>query len=111
MFKKIQLLLLKFKLRMYESEAKWYEERGCYDDWYHEHGIPNLKRDIKELEITIKNPQQRTFCYCPNEECNNELISSDSFVSDDEVVTYICTKCGTVSKWYFDAPCPILIKE
>lgn len=53
--------------------------------------------------------KQTTFCYCP--ECKNELISSDSFASDEELVTYKCTKCGCVSKWLFDAPCPILIKN
>lgn len=50
----------------------------------------------------------KTACYCP--ECNNELISSGSFVSDEELVTYKCTECGNESKWYFDAPVPILIE-
>lgn len=55
-----------------------------------------------------KKEKQTTFCYCPV--CKNELISSDSFVSDKEVVTYKCTKCGIVSEWDFDAPAPILLK-
>ena len=50
--------------------------------------------------------KQGTFCYCPN--CKNELISSGSFVSDEELVTYKCTSCGTVTEWLFDAPAPIL---
>ena len=54
-------------------------------------------------------PVQQTACYCP--ECDNELISSGSFVSDEEYVVYQCSKCGVVSKWYFDAPVPILIEE
>jgi len=56
-----------------------------------------------------KQIRQRTFCYCPL--CWNELISSDSFVSDEDVVTYKCSKCTCVSRWNFDAPVPILIKE
>lgn len=53
--------------------------------------------------------KQYLFVYCPH--CKNELISSDSFVSDEEVVTYCCTKCQTVSQWNFDiAPVPILLK-
>lgn len=56
-----------------------------------------LKRKIK----------QSTCCYCPN--CNNELISSSSFISDNEFVTYKCTRCNEISKWLFDSPVPILI--
>ena len=60
-------------------------------------------------------PKQLTFCYCP--ECRNELISSNSFVSDlyingENEVTYNCTKCGHISKWNFDiAPIPILMNS
>lgn len=50
---------------------------------------------------------QSTFCYCPS--CNNELISSRSFVKDDELVYYKCVNCKTESKWYFEAPVPILV--
>ena len=51
--------------------------------------------------------KQTTFCYCPN--CKAELISSGSFVSDDELVKYNCTTCETTTEWLFDAPAPILI--
>jgi len=52
---------------------------------------------------------QNAFVYCPK--CENELISSQSFVSEEEVVTYKCTKCGEVSKWDFDiCPIPVLLK-
>lgn len=50
--------------------------------------------------------RQTTFC-CPN--CKTELISSGSFVSDNELVKYNCTTCETVTEWLFDAPAPILI--
>lgn len=61
------------------------------------------------FKIFRKKEKQTTFCYCPN--CKNELISSDSFISDEDVVTYKCVKCGIVSEWNFDAaPAPILIK-
>jgi Zn-finger protein len=53
--------------------------------------------------------RQKTFCYCPL--CGNELISSGSFVSDDDVVTYKCTKCLLVSRWDFDAPAPVLLLD
>jgi len=57
-----------------------------------------------------KQIRQQTFCYCPL--CFNELISSNSFVSDEEFVTYKCSKCGLVSRWDFGiAPVPILIKK
>ena len=60
-----------------------------------------------ELGRTKKNkPEQGTFCYCPR--CKTELISSGSFVSDEELVTYKCSLCDTVTEWLFDAPAPIL---
>lgn len=55
-----------------------------------------------------KKSKQTTFCYCLK--CNNELISSNSLVSDEEFVTYKCSACGTESVWDFDAPVPILIR-
>jgi len=59
--------------------------------------------------IFKKRRKQTTFCYCPN--CNNELVSSNSFLSLDELVTYKCSKCNSVSQWLFDTPAPILIKS
>jgi hypothetical protein len=38
---------------------------------------------------------QTVFCYCP--QCNNELVSSNSFVKEDEYVNYQCTECGCES--------------
>lgn len=61
------------------------------------------------FNIFKKKEKQTTFCHCPN--CKNELISSNSFVSDEEVVTYKCVKCGVISEWDFDAPAPILLKN
>lgn len=55
-------------------------------------------------------PKQHTFIYC---KCSNELISSDSFISDtgsggDNHVLYKCTKCGKNLDFNFDiAPIPI----
>ena len=51
---------------------------------------------------------QSTFVYCPN--CNNELVSSNSFVKDTDYVYYKCDRCGTDSKWDFDFMCPILVE-
>jgi Zn-finger protein len=53
---------------------------------------------------------QTTFCYCPN--CKAELVSSNSFKSDiNGIVTYQCNSCDNDSKWYFDAPVPLLITK
>lgn len=51
--------------------------------------------------------KQGTFIYCPN--CDNELISSHSFVKDEELVSYCCKRCGTETDWLFAAPAPILM--
>lgn len=55
--------------------------------------------------------KQSTLVYC---DCGNELVSSNSFVSDeldengDNHVKYKCTKCGLESDFNFDiAPVPI----
>ena len=64
---------------------------------------------FKRILKYLFKPKQYLFVYCPN--CRNELISSNSFVSDEEVVIYCCSECKTVSRWSFDiAPFPILIK-
>lgn len=71
--------------------------------------------DIKELKKNILIEEMRylygqtTFVYCPK--CGCELISSDSFVFDEELVTYKCVKCGVISEWDFDSPAPILIQH
>ena len=65
--------------------------------------IDNLINKMKN-----KSKKQTTFCYCPR--CKTELISSGSFVSDEEVVTYKCAVCDTVTEWLFDAPAPMLLK-
>lgn len=64
---------------------------------------------LKKINILKKKYKQTTFCYCPN--CSNELISSGSFISDEETVTFICVKCGVTSEWDFDAPSPILLNK
>lgn len=58
--------------------------------------------------IGKKKNKQTTFVYCPN--CDNELISSDSFVKDEDFVYYKCSECDIESIWDFDAPAPILIR-
>ena len=52
--------------------------------------------------------QQNTYVYCPK--CNNELVKNGNLIKDTDFVYYKCSKCGHESKWYFDAPCPILVK-
>ena len=68
------------------------------------------ERIIKGLELLLEyDKNNRTQCYCTK--CQNELISSGSFIKDDDFVYYKCTECGAESKWLFDAPVPILITE
>lgn len=51
--------------------------------------------------------KQTTFCYCP--QCNKDLVSSNSLVSDKEEVIFQCYYCRCISYWDFDiAPVPIL---
>jgi len=53
--KRICLLLLKNKLRRFKRDANWYVKQGCYNNWYHEQGIPNLEKQIQDLENEINN--------------------------------------------------------
>ncbi len=64
-----------------------------------------MKRIYKLLGI---NPPQGTFCYCPV--CNNELVGTKSFLKDDGLVWYKCSRCGSRSVWDFDFPSPLLLK-
>lgn len=65
---------------------------------------------FKMIARKYDEPIQRTACFCPG--CDNELISSGSFVSDEEYAVYQCSECGDVSKWHFDiAPVPVLIEK
>lgn len=56
--------------------------------------------------------KQTTFIYC---KCGEELINSDSFISDSyfndqNFVHYECKSCGRNSYWDFDHIVPLLIK-
>lgn len=52
------------------------------------------------LNLLKRKPKQYTKCYCPK--CNNELVSSTSFVEDnDGIVKYKCCKCGLITFWDF----------
>jgi len=96
-------LYYKYKIWQLNKDMKFYEKIT---------GVQNIQKQ-KELNHYLRklnNKNQSLFVYCPL--CFNELISSDSFVSDEEFVTYKCSKCLLVSRWNFDiAPVPILIKE
>lgn len=57
-------------------------------------------------------PIQQTYIHC--RQCNNELCSSDSFISDtydennNNHVLYKCSSCGLKADYNFDiAPVPI----
>lgn len=53
--------------------------------------------------------EQTTFCYCEN--CGNELVASGSFFEDTDLVRYVCSRCGLLTEWLFDAPVPLLISS
>ena len=65
----------------------------------------NKKNKFEEKQVK---KGQTTFCYC---KCGNELISSKSCLMDTDFVYFQCYKCKKISKWDFDAPCPILVKD
>lgn len=61
--------------------------------------------------------KQITFCWC---DCGNELCSSNSHkfcrVANygqgiKEIEFYKCSNCGKESKWDFDTPSPVEIKD
>ena len=55
---------------------------------------------FKNLFKKLKKPKQTCFVYCPK--CKNELISSGSFVEDnDGIVKYKCSGCGNGSFFVF----------
>lgn len=64
--------------------------------------------DRQEYQEKLHKEGQNTFVYCS--ECDNELISSNSFVKDTDFVYYKCSNCGTETKWDFDFLCPILVE-
>lgn len=66
-----------------------------------------IELDKQEYQKLKHKQGQNTFCYCPV--CNNELISSNSFVKDTDYVYFKCTDCEATSKWDFDFMCPILV--
>lgn len=73
-----------------------------YENW-----LSKIKKFIGLNNIKTK---QTCFVYCP--QCNTELISSNSFISDKNFVTYKCKNCKEVSEWDFDSfPIPVLIKK
>ncbi len=54
MINKITLCILKQRLKIYKKNADWYTSiLGDYDNWYYEHGIPDLERQIQKLELDI----------------------------------------------------------
>lgn len=59
-------------------------------------------------KIFKRKPKQTAYYYCPR--CNNELVSSNSFVEDqDGIVKYRCSKCDEITFWDFiHYPVPIL---
>ena len=68
----------------------------------------NKKTDKQKFQEKQLKKGQTCFVYC---DCGNELISSNSLLKDTDFVYFKCSKCGEESKWDFDVPCPIKIKE
>ena len=68
----------------------------------------NKKSERQKFEEKQLKKGQYSFCYC---KCGNELISSNSLLMDTDFVYFQCSKCRKISKWDFDAPCPILVNS
>ena len=73
----------------------------------------NRKYSIKDRK-DIKG--QKTFIYCPR--CQNELISGMGYSSEhlhgmnkERILEWFKCRCGTITKWDFDAPTPILVEK
>lgn len=66
---------------------------------------------MKLFNLFKKKNKQTCFYYCPK--CGNELASSNSKIETKDNIYYDikCNKCENKSKWFFDAPVPILIKN
>lgn len=62
-------------------------------------------RDLKKKS----DGRDRTcWVWCPI--CKRDLNGdSKSFVSDEEVVTYQCATCASISTWDFDTPAPVCL--
>lgn len=54
MINRILLLILKSRLKRYKRDSKWYHKQGDQPNWYDEQGIPDLDKEIKELENKIE---------------------------------------------------------
>jgi len=50
---RLLIRLLKQRLKGYKKDSMWYFEQGEWPNWYQEQGIPNLEKNIKELELKI----------------------------------------------------------
>jgi len=96
-------LYYKFKIWRLKQDIDYYT--------YTTGQIPTQKqKELNHYMRKLNHYNQKLFLYCPL--CWNELIGSDSFVSNEELVTYKCSKCLLVSRWNFDiAPVPVLIKD
>ena len=59
LFDKILLLILKSRLKRYKRDAKWYHSQTKnIPNWYDEQGIPNLEKQIQELQSEINSKQK-----------------------------------------------------
>ena len=68
----------------------------------------NKKSDREKFQEKQLKKGQTCFVYC---DCGNELISDNCLLRDTDFVYFKCNKCGLMSKWDFDAPCPIFIEN
>lgn len=72
----------------------------------------SLREADRELARLYRPGKQNTYCWCPG--CRNDLVSQGpAFQGYDAsgLVKYRCGECGNVSRWLFDAPCPLLIDD
>lgn len=65
---------------------------------------------IKAWMLVSEKP--RLECYCPG--CREDLVSSENTQvvineDDDQLISYLCGSCETISHWFFGTPLPILL--
>ena len=100
------------KIQLHRIKRDWYKylrpKRICKEEPIYKWLFFVIRLNKEEYQEKLyKKTGQSTFIYCPK--CNNELISSNSFVKDTDYVYYKCSNCGYESKWDFDFLTPILI--
>jgi hypothetical protein len=63
---------------------------------------------LKWLQRLFTKPKHATGCHAFCLGCLEDLTRNGALCWDDEIVCYVCP-CGTVSRWDFGPPAPIVL--